>query len=56
MTDVPTGVQEHLDLDMHKCITNNNDWCLAKVELNQSRTIWAINTFKTFRSAGRWLE
>jgi hypothetical protein len=34
-------------------ITNRGDWNLTKRVINQSKTRWALGTFKSFKPAGR---
>jgi hypothetical protein len=43
------GGQEKLDLAMHKCKTNKDEWHPVRRLINESRIRWTINTFKPFK-------
>jgi hypothetical protein len=42
--------QQNLDACRH--ITNRGDWNLAKHVINQSKSRWALGTFKPYKSVG----
>jgi hypothetical protein len=44
--------QQNLDACRH--ITNREDWNLAKHVISQSKIIWALGTFKPYKSAGTY--
>jgi hypothetical protein len=44
--------QGQQNLGKCECITNRADWNLAKCMTNQSKIRWALDAFKTFKSAG----